>query len=346
MGSGVAPPKAPKSASVGRIPEERLRSQSDEPAPSAPEGAQRFDLDVIRQAQAVPLAERAPFGGHARTTRNRRRDRPPRGRGRKYYKRGPHKPFYVDEEGNEMDAQAYLGSGKYRWLRKLKGGPRRWLDEESRIKCFGWSLTMILKYGQTWNEGFPDIKPNGMVDIRELLAYEVVKAYNTTIDDLEQVLEESVETERDGTLKYRFDCLRDSEGNLTDMSIVQGHSDEVQACLAENHYMTEAYWGDNLMTEYFLHGTKKEYVSNIRKNGLKAGGGRTDRAFIFLVPERENSFDHPLLRHGTECVVKVFSRFYMSAGGKGWWTKNDTFQTLGIDYNIDSGIPPEFIADV
>ena len=92
---------------------------------------------------------------------------------------------------------------------------------------------MILRYGETWNEGFPDIKPNGMVDIRELLAYEVVKAYNTTIDDLEQVLEESVETEKDGTLKYRFDCLRDSEGNLTDMSILQGHSDQVQKYLAE-----------------------------------------------------------------------------------------------------------------
>ena len=205
---------------------------------------------------------------------------------------------------------------------------------------------MILRYGETWGEGFPEIRPNGMVDIRELLAYEVVSAYYTTVDDLERILEESVETESDGTLKYRFDCLRDSEGNLTDMSAVQGHSDYVQRYLSEDQYMTRAFWGDNLMTEYFLHGTKKEHVSNIRKNGLRAGGGRTDRAFIFLVPERENSFDHPLLRHGTECVVKVYSRFYMTAGGKGWWTKNDTFQTRGIDDNLDIGIPPEFIADV
>ena len=50
---------------------------------------------------------------------------------------------------------------------------------------------MILRYGETWGEGFPDIKPNGMVNVRELLAYEVVSAYRTTIDDLEQILEES-----------------------------------------------------------------------------------------------------------------------------------------------------------
>ena len=87
---------------------------------------------------------------------------------------------------------------------------------------------MILRSCQTWGQGFLDIKSNAMLDIRELLDYEVVKAYNTTIDDLEQVMEESIETEKDGTLKYRFDCLRDSEGNLTDMSIVQGHGDEVQ----------------------------------------------------------------------------------------------------------------------
>ena len=67
-----------------------------------------------------------------------------------------------------------------------------------------------------------------MVDIRELLAYEVISAYRTTIDDLEEVIEESVETEKDGTLKYRFDSLRDSEGSLTDMSVVQGHSRYVQ----------------------------------------------------------------------------------------------------------------------
>ena len=123
--------------------------------------------------------------------RNRRRDRKPRGRGRKYHSRGPRTPFDVDDEGCTMDAQAFLGSGKYWWLRKLRGGPRRWLDEESRTKCIGWSLTMILRYGETWGEGFPEIRPNGMVDVRELLAYEVVSAYNTTVDDLEQILEKA-----------------------------------------------------------------------------------------------------------------------------------------------------------
>ena len=102
-----------------------------------------------------------------------------------------------------------------------------------------------------------------MVDIRELLAYEVVSAYNTTVDDLEQILEESVETERDGTLKYRFDCLRDSEGNLTDMSVVQGHSDYVQKCLSEDQYMTPAFWGgqphDRLFFAWNSKGTCVQY---------------------------------------------------------------------------------------
>merc|ERR1712051_630004 len=111
------------------------------------------------------------------------------------------------------------------------------------------------------------------------------------------------------------------------MRICQGHSTYVQQFLSEGQYMTEADWGDHLMTDYFLHGTKRKNVPSIRQNGLKAGGPHGDRAFIFLVPERENSFDHPLLRHGTEVVVKVDAHFFMSASGIGWWSKNITFQT-------------------
>ena len=100
------------------------------------------------------------------------------------------------------------------------------------------------------------------------------------------------------------------------------------------------------MTEFLLHWTKRRNVAGIRKHGLKAGGPHGDRAFIFLVPEREDSFDHPLLRHGTDTVVKVDAHFFMSANGIGWWTKNATFQTRGIDDNAEIGIPPEFIVDI
>ena len=72
------------------------------------------------------------------------------------------------------------------------------------------------------------------------------------------------------------------------------------------------------MTQYLLHGTSHKYVASIRRNGLRADGGWKDRAFIFLVPGREDSHDHPLLRHGTDCVVKIDGRFYLTAGGKGW----------------------------
>ena len=69
--------------------------------------------------------------------------------------------------------------------------------------------------------------------------------------------------------------------------------------------MTPAFWGDDLMTEFLLHGTQRKYVANIRKYGLKAGGGCfggpwKDRAFIFCVPERPDTHDHPLLRHNTD----------------------------------------------
>ena len=164
---------------------------------------------------------------------------------------------------------------------------------------------MILRYGETYNEGYPDIKADGTVDVREILSYEVVSAYRTTMADLEEVLEVSMETENDGTLKHRFEGLRDSEGNLTDIRVCQGHSTYVQQFLTEGLYMTPAFWGDPFMTAHLLHGTRKRNVAGIRQNGLKAGGTHGDRAFIFLVPERPDSWDHPLLRHGTECVVKV-----------------------------------------
>ena len=107
---------------------------------------------------------------------------------------------------------------------------------------------MILRYGQTWGQGTPAIKQDAMLDIRELLDYEVVKAYNTTEEDLEQVLIESVEYEEDGTEKKRFRPRRDAQGRLTDMGCVQGHGDEVQTLRDENLYMTRAFWGDGLMT--------------------------------------------------------------------------------------------------
>ena len=69
---------------------------------------------------------------------------------------------------------------------------------------------MILRYGQTWGQGTPDIKKDAMLDIRELLDYEVVKIYNTTVEDLEQVLIESVEYEEDGTEKKRFRPRREA----------------------------------------------------------------------------------------------------------------------------------------
>ena len=179
---------------------------------------------------------------------------------------------------------------------------------------------MILRYGQTWGQGFPDIRKNAMLDIRELLDYEVLKVYNATAEDLEKVIVESVEYEEDGTAKNRFHALYDNDGKLTDMAIVQGHGKRVQALLDENQYMTEAAWNDGIMTRYLLHGTSRKYVASIRKNGLRAGGGWKDRAFIFLVPERPGSYDHPLLRHGTDCVVKIDGRYFLTAGGNGWWT--------------------------
>ena len=80
-----------------------------------------------------------------------------------------------------MDAQAYLGAHTYWWLKSLRGGPRKWLDEETRTRCIGWSCTMILRYGQTWGQGMPDIKPDAMLDVRELMDYVVVNVYNPTL---------------------------------------------------------------------------------------------------------------------------------------------------------------------
>ena len=117
---------------------------------------------------------------------------------------------------------------------------------------------MLVRYGEAYGESFPDIRPDGTVDIEELLAYETVSAYNTTLEDIEEVLRTSVETEYDGTLKFRFDPIRDDNENLTAMRACQGHSKYVQTLLHENAYMTPAYWGDPYMTEFLLHGTKKE----------------------------------------------------------------------------------------
>ena len=137
-----------------------------------------------------------------------------------------------------------------------------------------------------------------MLDIRELLDYDIVKVYRATAEDLEKVLIESVEYEK-GVPKYRFTGRYHDDGELTDMAIVQGHGKRVQALLDENQYMVEAAWLDGKMTRYMLHGTSHKHVASIRQYGLRAGGGWKDRAFIFLVPEREDSHDHPLLRHGT-----------------------------------------------
>ena len=84
-----------------------------------------------------------------------------------------------------------------------------------------------------------------------------------------------------------------------------------------------------------LHGARHEYAAGIRRHGLFAGGGWKDRAFIFLVPEIEGSWDHPELRHGTEVVVKVDARYYLTAGGVGWWTENICMQTRGLDEDRD-----------
>ena len=120
---------------------------------------------------------------------------------------------------------------------------------------------MILRYGQTWGQGMPDIKKDAMLDVRELMDYEVVKVYNPTLGDLERVIAESVEYEDDGTEKKRFRARRDAQGRITDMAVVQGHGDEVQEKLDENQYMCRAYWGDGIMTEFALHGTKTEVCS-------------------------------------------------------------------------------------
>ena len=102
---------------------------------------------------------------------------------------------------------------------------------------------MLLRYGEANGESFPDIRPDGSVDIEELLAYETVSAYNTTMADIEEVLETSVEVEKDGTLKFRFDPTRDDNGIVTALRVCQGHGKYVQTLLREKLYMTPAYWG-------------------------------------------------------------------------------------------------------
>ena len=171
-----------------------------------------------------PVLERHPRreGYH----QNYRREKRGYGRGRYHQDRRASevRPFHVDQDGKPMDAQSYLGPYAYNWFRRWRKGPKRWLEYDTRIKCIGWSMTLMLRYGETNGEAFPDIRPDGSVDIEEMLSYKSISLYNTTMEDIEEVLESSVEKpDADGTLKYRFEAIRDSGGIVTAIRVCQGH---------------------------------------------------------------------------------------------------------------------------
>ena len=86
--------------------------------------------------------------------------------------------------------------------------------------------------------------------------------------DIEKVLETSVEVEKDGTLKHRFEPTRDGSGVVTALRVCQGHGKYVQTLLRESAYMTPASLGDPHMTDFLLHGTKRRNVAGIWKYGL------------------------------------------------------------------------------
>ena len=205
---------------------------------------------------------------------------------------------------------------------------------------------MLLRHGSSAGQGIVEIRRDGSLPVDELLDYDFLRVFEATVADLEQVLADGREIKHDGTVKERFKGHYDGNNQLIALASTQGHSDVVQARLDERLYMEPAYWGDGRMTKIMLHGTFRKHWASVSRGGLKAGGGWKDRAFIFLVSLEDGVMQHPGLRANTDVIVRVDMERFMAAGGVGWWTDNNCFQTRGLFDDKEIGIPTRFLVNI
>ena len=96
-------------------------------------------------------------------------------------------------------------------------GPGRWLDSGTRIKCIGWSCTLILRHGNTCGQGHPEIQEDASRILPELLDYNLLNVYEAAAEDLVEVIRVSVEW-KIGQPKYRSPGRYGAEGNLIAMA--------------------------------------------------------------------------------------------------------------------------------
>ena len=86
-----------------------------------------------------------------------------------------------------------------------------------------------------------EIRRDGSLPVDELLDYDWLRAFETTVADLEQVFADGSEIRSDGTIEERFKGHYDRNNQLIALASTQGHSDVVQARLDERLYMEPAY---------------------------------------------------------------------------------------------------------
>ena len=63
---------------------------------------------------------------------------------------------------------------------------------------------MLLRHGNSAGQGIVDIRLDGSVPCDELLEYDLLKAFESAVADLEQVLADGREVRSDGTIKEWF----------------------------------------------------------------------------------------------------------------------------------------------
>ena len=63
---------------------------------------------------------------------------------------------------------------------------------------------MLLRHGNSAGQGIVDVRPEASVPVEELLEYDLLRAFGATVADLEQVIIDGYQIQRDGTMKQRF----------------------------------------------------------------------------------------------------------------------------------------------
>jgi len=315
------PPPAPlPQPAVDRASRTSGRSKWDDHGPSGPSKWEPLPPAPLRPPAAPPPPDPTPSAPSSASapSKSRPQSTPPsfQSNASDY---GDRTPRGHSADDSDLGRKGSGKGGKFGGRGKGGGGGYREVQVSK-------AMSLILRHSAA-KEGIK-IRPDGFCRMSELLNARPMKSLSATQEEVVAAVQNSD--------KKRFDLAE--EAGVMLIRATQGHS---MKAVDDDSLLHRLSLNDPALPKVCVHGTYHRYLKSILQQGLKAGGGKSDRNHVhFASYEPGDSKVISGMRYDCEVAIYLDLRRAIQNGVPFFLSKNEVVLSPGIN----GVVSPEFIS--